>query len=414
MAFSLTTTRALPTTVGVLVLALLLAVASPGSPLRAAEPQEFTFVYLYLEDDPAYAEQRAYTGLKLRERQRPLAGAETALKDARILGRALGLRFTLERIALPAAAIRAPAAFLRNLVEQSGAEPGGRQVYLLDLPLEQVRALAAELAGDNVILFNIRHGDAGLRQEACGATLFHTLPSLAMRSDALAQFLAARNWPRVLVLEGEAEADKAFSAAFQASARKFGLTVAAVRPFVLSNDPRQREQNNVALLTAEPAHDVVFLADDYGEFGRYVPFATYLPRPVIGSEGLVAGAWHWTWERHGAPQLNQRFGKLAGRFMADEDWAAWAALRVVVEAIARAGTTETAQLRAALTAEDFTFDLYKGFPGSFRPWDHQLRQPVLLHTHNAVIASAPLPGFLHERNELDSLGTDVSESRCRF
>jgi len=401
MAFLSTTTRVLA------LFLLLLAVAVPGAPARAAAPQDFAFVYLYQEDDPAYAEQRAYTGLKLRERKRPLAGAETALKDARILGRALGLRFTLESVALPAAA--APAAFLRDLVAR-----GGSRTFLLDLPLAQLRGLAAELAGDDVILFNIRHGAAELRQEACAATLFHTLPSLAMRSDALAQFLAARGWRRVLVLQGEAEADKAFADAFQASARKFGLTVAAVRPFVLSNDPRQREQNNIALLTAEPAYDVVFLADDVGEFGRYVPYATYLPRPIVGSEGLVASAWHWTWERHGAPQLNQRFDRLAGRLMADEDWAAWAALRVVVEAIARAGTTETAQLRATLTAADFTFDLYKGFPGSFRPWDHQLRQPVLLHTHNAVIASAPLPGFLHQRNELDSLGTDLSESRCRF
>jgi ABC transporter substrate binding protein (PQQ-dependent alcohol dehydrogenase system) len=377
------------------------------SPSQAAGPQEFAFVYLYQEDDPAYAEQRAYTGLKLRERKRPLAGAETALKDVRILGRALGLRFTLESIALPASADAAD--FLRGLADRRGA-----RVFLLDLPLAQVRDLGRDLAREDVILFNIRHGDAELRQEACGATLFHTMPSLAMRSDALAQFLAARNWLRVLVLEGEAEADRTFSAAFQASARKFGLSVVAVRPFVLSNDPREREQNNVALMTAEPAHDVVFLADDYGEFGRYVPFATYLPRPVVGSEGLVASAWHWTWERHGAPQLNQRFGKLAGRLMADEDWAAWAALRVVVEAIAQTRTTETAQLRATLTAEDFTFDLYKGFPGSFRSWDHQLRQPVLLHSHNAVIASAPLSGFLHARNELDSLGRDQSESRCRF
>jgi ABC transporter substrate binding protein (PQQ-dependent alcohol dehydrogenase system) len=399
MAFSLTTIRAFS------FLLLLLAALPLGSSL-AAQQQEFTFVYLYQGGDPAYATQRAYTGLKLRERKRPLAGAETAVKEVRILGRALGLAFELESAELPAVAD--PAEQLRDLITR------GSRIFLLDLPLEQVRRLANDFSDENVMLFNIRHGDSDLRQDNCNSRLFHTIPSLAMRSDALAQFLAARDWPRVLVLEGEAEADKNFSVAFQASARKFGLSVVAVHPFVLSNDPRQRDQNNVTLLTAAPAHDVILLADEYGEFGRYVPYATYLPRPVVGSEGLVPSAWHWTWERHGAPQLNQRFDKIAGHPMSDEDWAAWAAVRAVVEAIARAKSTEVARLREVMVDAEFTFDLYKGFPGSFRHWDHQLRQAVLLHTHNAVIDLAPLPGFLHERNNLDTLGIDERESRCRL
>ena len=76
MAFLSTTTR-------VLALLLLLVVAVPGAPSRAADPQDFVFVYLYQDYDPAYAEQRAYTGLKLRERKRPLAGAETAFDQRR-------------------------------------------------------------------------------------------------------------------------------------------------------------------------------------------------------------------------------------------------------------------------------------------------------------------------------------------
>ena len=389
------------------VFVLFLAAALPAAAPSAAEREDFTFVYLYQEDDPGYVEQRAYTGLKLRERKRPLPGAEAAIKEVRILGRALGLRFKLKAVEVPEG--EDPTGFVRGLAARDGAS-----IFLLDLPLATVSGLAEGLAVDDVILFNIRHGDDALRQESCGATLFHTAPSLSMRSDALAQYLMARDWPRVLVLEGQAEADRDFSAAFQASARKFGLSLVAVRPFVLSNDPREREQNNIALLTGQPDHDVVFLADAYGEFGRYVPFATYLPRPVVGSEGLVPSAWHWTWERYGAPQLNQRFGKFAGRLMSDADWAAWAAVRVVVEAIARSKSTEAGDLRSEMTSDDFTFDLYKGTPGSFRAWNHQLRQPVLLHTHNAVIDRAPLPGYLHQHNHLDTLGLDAPENRCRF
>jgi ABC transporter substrate binding protein (PQQ-dependent alcohol dehydrogenase system) len=391
----------------VLICAGLLALVQSGTQLQAAEPSAFPFVYLYQEGDPAYAERRAYTGLKLRERERPLPGAQAAMKEVQILGRALGLRFTLEAIEISEE--EKPVGRLRRVMAESAA-----RVFLLDLPLAAVKEISTELAAEDIILFNLRHDDVSLRQEGCTRNLFHTIPSLAMRSDGLAQYLAARRWSRVLILEGEAEADRAFSSAFQVSARKFGLKVVAVHPFVLSNDPRQREQNNISLLTAEPAYDVVFLADDFGEFGRYVPYATHLPRPVVGSEGLVPSAWHWTWERHGAPQLNQRFDKVAGRFMADEDWAAWVAVRVVVEAIARGKVSEVADIRQVIASDTFTFDLYKGNPGNFRSWNNQLRQPILLHTHNATIERAPLPGFLHQHNDLDTLGVDAPESRCRF
>ena len=204
------------------------------------------------------------------------------------------------------------------------------------------------------------------------------------------------------------------AAAFERSAAKFGLKIAAVKDFLLSNDPRNRAQNNIALMTAEPDYDVLFLADGFGEFGRYVPYQTHLPRPVVGAQGLEAAAWHWAWERHGAPQLNQRFDRKAEREMKDADWAAWAAYKVIVEAVARTGGTDFDAVAAYLKGETLTFDAYKGNPASFRPWNNQLRQPILLHTHNAVTARAPLDGFLHRRDVLDTLGIDEPESKCRF
>lgn len=234
-----------------------------------------------------------------------------------------------------------------------------------------------------------------------------------MLMDGLAQFLAKKNWTKVLLLQGQEQADQTLSRAFQSAARKFGLRIADVRPFVLSNDPRERGQNNIALLTGGVTHDAVFVADTIGEFGRYVPYNTQKPRPLVGSHGLVSAAWHWTWERHGAPQLNQRFDRLAMRRMASIDYAAWLAVRAVVEAITRSETTDIQTLRSFLVSDGFTLDTYKGTPGNFRTWDRQLRQPILLHTHNAVIERAPLEGFLHERNNLDTLGSDQRESACR-
>ncbi len=375
--------------------------------MAAAEKTDFSFAYLQREGDPAYEGHRAYTGLVLRDRFPGLDGAKAAARESRLVGRALGLSFKLhEQVLAPG---EDALAAVKGLIDQ-----GTSRVFLLDLPLTEVRDLAGSLEGEDVLMFNIRHRDDSLRGAGCSPVLFHTLPSNAMLMDGLVQFLRKRNWLRVLVLEGEGDEDKALSAAFQASARKFQLRVLGVRPFVLSNDPRQRDRTNVRLMTSATDYDVIFLADTIGEFGRYVPFGTQLARPVVGTEGLRSSAWHWAWERHGAPQFNQRFDRVAKRRMSGQDWAAWAAVRAVVEAAVRTKATAIAELRSFLRSEQFALDTYKGAPGSFRPWDNQLRQPVLLHTHNAVIARAPVEGYLHQRNNLDTLGADLPESECKL
>lgn len=381
------------------LVALAMAFASPAA---AGEPETVSILYLSREDDPVYAERRSYAGLALRDRHPPVEGARVAIAESRIRGRALGLTFMLEEVVLP------PGVDAVEAVR--AAAPGA---VILDLPLGEFETVISALgARDDLILFNVRHPDDHLRGEDCAPALLHTLPSRAMLADALAQFLAARGWHRVLSLVGPDPASATTAGAFARAARKFGLDIVADKTFELSNDPRRREENNVALITGGAKYDVVHLADEVGEFGRYVAYSTYLPRPVVGSEGLRPLAWHWTWERHGAPQLNQRYARESPRHMESEDWAAWAAVRSVVEAVSRLRTTRIAALRVYMNSEEFSLDLYKGAPGSFRPWSGQLRQPILLAVHNAIIERAPLAGFLHQSNMLDTLGADRQESTC--
>ena len=125
-----------------------------------------------------------------------------------------------------------------------------------------------------------------------------------MLTDAIGQYLASKKWNEILVLQGPLPEDQALVDALQRSAKRFGADIVDVRPFLLTNDPRLRDQSNVALLTAGDDYDVVYVADTDGEFGRYVPYETNAPRPVVGTTGLVAEAWHWSWERQGAPQVN--------------------------------------------------------------------------------------------------------------
>lgn len=382
-----------------------LAVSLLCCALVAGAAEVIRFGYLALSEDPRYDERKAYFRTLSRPLGAPFAGAEVALREARFVGQALGVSFELA----PARGVDAPA--LVAEVDKLYAE--GVRHFLIDAPGKAVAEVAAATRGRALLLFNVAAPDDALRQAQCQAHLYHTLPSHSMQTDALAQFLVSRKWRSVLLLQGPRDDDRLIGAAFENSARRLGLKIVNKKDFVLSNDPRQRELGNVGLLTAGDDHDVVFVADSDGEFARSVPYDTVRPRPVVGAEGLVAEAWHWAWARHGAPQLTRRFEKQAGRHMGSADWAAWVAVKAVVEAVVRTGNAPFDKQVAYLGGEEITIDGFKGNRLYFRDWDRQLRQPLLIATHNAVIERAPIEGFLHQTNNMDTLGFDRRDSRCK-
>jgi len=373
--------------------------------LAAGAAEVIRFGYLELADDPRYDERKAFFRTLSRPLGAPFAGAEVALREARFVGQAIGVSFDLVR----ARGADAPA--LLAELEKLHAE--GVRHFLIDAPGKVVAEVAAATRGRELLLFNVSAPDDALRQAQCQAHLYHTIPNHGMQADALAQFLVAKKWRNVLLLQGPRDEDRLIGAAFENSARRFGLKIVDKKDFVLSNDPRQRDLGNVGLLTAGGDYDVVFVADSDGEFARSVPYDTVRPRPVVGAEGLVAEAWHWAWSRHGAPQLVSRFDKQAGRHMGSADWAAWVAVKAVVEAVVRTGNAPFDKRVAYLGGEEITIDGFKGNRLYFRDWDRQLRQPILIATHNAVIERAPIQGFLHQTNNLDTLGFDRRDSRCK-
>ena len=369
-----------------------------------AETTALPIGYLEITDDPRYEEKRAYARIRVRPHDRPRPGAELAVRESRIPGRALKIKFLLQ----PTEA-KTAAGLVAEIDRMTAA---GVRLFLIDADSTVLDAVGAATAGRNIVLFNISEPADILRGPKCRAHVMHVIPSYAMITDALGQFLAAKNWREVLLLKGPQDEDVAVATAFESSAKRFGVRVIASHDFVLGNDPRERAKNNVALMTADGEYDAVFVADTEGEFGRLVPYQTHRPRPVLGTEGLIAEAWHWAWERHGAPQLNQRFEKRAKRRMTGTDWAAWAAVKAVVEAVARTKSVDFMAVRGYLSDDEMTLDVYKGVPVNFRPWDNQLRQPILLRTYNAVIARAPIKGFLHPTENMDTLGFDRGDQRC--
>jgi ABC transporter substrate binding protein (PQQ-dependent alcohol dehydrogenase system) len=244
--------------------------------------------------------------------------------------------------------------------------------------------------------------------------MLHIAPSQSMLMDALTQYLITQKWRKMLVLQGPRSQDKDLVEALQRAKKRFGLKIVDIRPFKLGRDPRQRSRNNIALLTSGKDYDVVFVADSDGEFARAVPYQVQKPRPVVGSAGMVPDWWHWAWERHGAPQLNKRFYRKANRRMTGYDWTAWMAVKVIVEAVQRTKTTDFGAISEFIRSEDIVLDGFKGYRLNFRAWNNQLRQPIFVTTTNWVVGRAPLDGFLHQTNNLDTLGFDERETKCEM
>ena len=385
---------------------LLVLLALAAAPPAGAAVPELLIGYVALKKDPRYTVKRRFARYLTEALGSPYVGAKVAIEESKFVGSAVGVEFKLKRRRAKSEGRLVKSAL--KLVDD------GAKYILVDAPAALVDEVARATKDMGVLLFNITARDDVLRQTQCGSHLLHVIPSHAMTTDALVQYLISKKWREALVLTGPRPEDEQLTAAFERSAKRFGVEIVERRPFVLSNDPREREKNNVALLTAGADYDVVFVADTDGEFARDVPYQTVEPRLVVGSEGLAAAAWHWAWERHGAPQLEKRFQKKAKRPMRDFDWAAWMAVKAVVEAVLRTGGGDFTAVRDYLVGPEIVLDGFKGNRLNFRPWNRQLRQPLLLVTHNWVVERAPLRGFLHQTNNLDTLGFDERDSRCEL
>ena len=159
-------------------------------------------------------------------------------------------------------------------------------------------------------------------------------------------------------------------------------------------------------------HDVVVAADRAGVFAAHLPYHTWDPRPVAGSAGLVPETWHPAHEAWGATQWQTRFEEAARRTAWDEDYQVWMALRVLGEAATRTRAATSRRSASSSARSEFDLAAFKGQKLTFRDWDGQLRQPVLLTAGTVVASVSPQAEFLHQVSQLDTLGIDRSESTC--
>ncbi len=342
-----------------------------------------------------------------------LAGANLAISDNNTTGRFIGQQFELADALVHAD--DDPVASLSRMVEH------GITLVITDAPGELLLKLAANGRDKGVMLFNIQASDDALRQEDCRDNVIHVAPSRAMLADALAQYLVWKKWSRWVLAYGSHSGDALLADAYRRAARRFGARI--VKEIEYKDTGGSRETDSGVVQTQQqmpvftqglPDYDVLVTADESEVFANYLPFRTWDARPVVGSAGLRPVSWDPSSESWGGTQLQDRFMRMAHRRMTPLDMQAWTAVRMIGEAASRSGSADPTAIMRVMKSSDFGIAAYKGQKLSLRTWDWQLRQPILLSDGRGVVSVSPQPGFLHQFTELDTLGFDQPETKCKL
>ncbi len=337
------------------------------------------------------------------------AGAMLGNEDNRTTGAFTGMDYTVKTQAV------APEEAVAAL---DGLKAEGIGLIAVIAEGDLLKALS-DKSGPEVLLFNAGARDDGLRDADCRANVLHVSPSRSMLSDSIVQFLMWKKWPRILLIYGSHPEDKLLADSYRKSAAKFGAEIVEEREFVDTGGSRRTDtghvmvQKQIPVFTQEAEeYDVIVAADEAGVFAPYLPYHSWDPRPVAGSAGLRPVSWHPAHEAWGATQFQRRFEKLTGRYMREEDYQAWLAMRVIGEAVTRSGKADPATVRTYALSKDFELAAFKGQKLTFRSWNGQLRQPILLTEGRVTVSVSPQDGYLHQHSPLDTLGIDAPETAC--
>ncbi len=290
----------------------------------------------------------------------------------------------------------------------------GNKFFIVDLNENEILSLYKIPSAKDVLIINIRSKSDSLRNENCKNNLLHIPPSYSMLSDALTQYLVKKRWNKWFLVKGPDERDKKYAEALKKSAKKFNIKIKKEKVWDFTADLRRTAGKEVPIFTKGEKYDVLVVADEKGEFGEYLSYRTWNPRPIVGTQGLKPTSWHRTHEQWGATQMQNRFRRESGRWMTEIDYHAWTAVRSIGEAITRVNSNNVDDVRKYLYGNKFGLGAYKGVKVSFRSWNGQLRQPILLAAPRSMVSVSPQDGYIHPNSELDTMGKDQPESTCKF
>ena len=342
-----------------------------------------------------------------------LAGARLGIEDNNTTGKFLNQHFDLQELRL--AGKDDPGAAAADLAQQHVS------FLLVDLPADALLEAADAGRERGLLLFNVGATDERLREQDCRADVIHVAPTRSMLADGLAQYLVWKQWRRWLLVVGSHDNDQLYADALRRAAGRFGAKIVQQRVFEDPGGARRTDsgivqiQRQIPVFTQQaPAYDVLVAADESEGFAAYLPYRTWDARPVAGSAGLKPTSWDASHDQWGAVQLQNRFMKSFSRRMTALDMQAWSAVRMIGESAARAQSSDEKAVAAFLKSPDFALAAFKGRKLTLRDWNLQLRQPILLADGRTVVSVSPQEGFLHPVTELDTLGYDRPETKCRL
>lgn len=341
-----------------------------------------------------------------------LAGAKLGIADNDTTGHFLGQSYEL--LDVPVRAGDDLASAVASLARSDVA------LVMTDAPAAQVLQLAAAAGERDATLFNVAAPDDALREESCRDNVIHVAPTRSMLADALAQYLVWKKWSRWVLATGSHPEDGLLADAYRRAAKRFGARIVKEIMFEDTGGSRQTDsgvvqiQQQMPVFTQHlPDYDVLVAADESEVFAGYLPYRTWDARPVAGAAGLRPVTWDPASDSWGGTQVQDRFLRMFHRRMTGLDMQAWVAVRMIGEAASRGGTDAASVVRG-IKAPGFGVAAYKGQLLTLRDWNWQLRQPILLSDGRTVVSVSPQPGFLHQVTELDTLGVDRPETRCRL
>lgn len=342
-----------------------------------------------------------------------VAGVRLALEDNNTTGKFLNQHFTLKQVQIKEG--DDPVAAVSQLADR------GISFFIVDLPPDALLKVADAGRPRGLVFFNAGAIDDRLREEDCRPNVIHAAPTRSMLADGLAQYLVAKRWTRWLLVVGSHEPDRLYADVLRRSAGRFGARIVQERVFEDTGGARRTDSGLVQIqrqmplfLQGAPEHDVLVAADESEVFASYLPYRTREPRPVAGSAGLVPKSWDAAHDQWGANQLQNRFMQMFSRRMTALDGQAWTAARMIGEAASRVRSADPKAVVAYLKGPDFALAAFKGQKLTLRDWNLQLRQPVLLADGRTIASVSPQEGFLHQFSELDTLGFDRPETKCRM
>ena len=341
-----------------------------------------------------------------------VAGALLAIEDNNTTGKFLNQHFTLTEVRLKEG---------DDVVGRASSLADHDGFIILDLPADEVLKVADGLRDRGTVLFDAGSTDDRLREQDCRSNVVHVAPTRSMLADGLAQYLVWKQWKRWILVVGSHDRDKLYADALRRAASRFGAKIVQERTFEDTGGARRTDsgvtliQRQIPVFTqSAPAYEVLVAADESEVFASYLPYRTWDPRPVAGSSGLMPTSWDASHDQWGAVQIQNRFVKLNSRRMTALDMQGWTAARMIGEATARTNSADPKVVFDFIKGKDFSVAAFKGQRLTLRDWNLQLRQPILLADGRMVVSVSPQEGFLHQTSELDTLGVDRPETKCKL